>query len=45
LALCQLAHAAYTVFVEGDDSEIVSQDLIEVVDEDVVIGGGKEDAI
>ena len=45
LALCQLSHAACAVSVEGDDGEIVSQDLIEVVDEDVVIGGGKEDAI
>jgi hypothetical protein len=45
LALCQLSHAACAVSVEGDDGEIVSQDLIEVVDEDVVIGGGKEGAI
>ncbi|KAF8847274.1 hypothetical protein BDZ45DRAFT_343715 [Acephala macrosclerotiorum] len=45
LALCQLSHAACAVSVERDDGEIVGQDLIEVVDEDVVMGGEKEDVI
>jgi hypothetical protein len=45
LALCQLSYTACIVPIKGDNGEIVSQDLIKVVDKDVVIGGGKEDII
>jgi hypothetical protein len=40
LALCQLALAARIVSGEEDDGETASQDLIEAVDEDAVMGGG-----
>jgi len=43
--LSKLAFAASAVPVEEDDGEIVSQDLIGAVDENRVMGGGKEEAI
>jgi hypothetical protein len=44
-ALSQLAFAPSAVPVEEDNSEIVSQDLVGAVDEYMVMGGEKEEAI